>query len=339
MFRSTTHSTQTASGAPVLRIRPTNRSNLATAEQRVADALQVVEELPRELVSAALKDASALGYERLVVEGGEPLLYAGLPGLLTRARRLDLHTTVVTNATLLGQARRWAAVAPLIDRLAVTLHGIGAAHDAYVARDGAFDQAIENLAIVRESGIPFGFVVSLTTDNAGSLADIVRLAADQGADAVEVQASFEGGLGDDQVVDAVTAARAAGAELGIEIVSDLVAQDELVLFRGRFVPGFPSRDLTSFAPTLIVESNGRLRPLSDELPLHLMLGSLHKARLAAFAPAWLASTRAAELAEAADRTWWELAAPGAPRTARWTSELSLHVAAAPAPAARVAVAA
>ncbi len=338
MLRSTAHSTQTAAGAPVLRIRPTNRTNLATAEHRVADALQVVEELPRELVSAALKDAAGLGYERLVVEGGEPLLYAGLPGLLTRARRLDFVTTVVTNGTLLSQARRWAAVAPLIDRLSITLHGLAAAHDAFVARDGAFAQVVENLEVVREAGMPFGFVVALTTENVDTLADIVRFAGREGADSVEVQASFEGGLGDDAVVAAVAAAREAAADLDVQIVSDLVAQDELVLFRGRFVPGFPSRELTAFAPTLIIESNGRMRPLSDELPMHLMLGSLHKARLAAFAPAWLASTRAAELAEAADRTWWELAAPGAPRTARWTSELALHVAAAPAQA-RQAVAA
>ncbi|MBJ7472110.1 MAG: radical SAM protein [Solirubrobacteraceae bacterium] len=326
-----------AAASPVLRIRPTNRSNLATPQHRVIDALQVVEELPRELVSAALKDAASLGYERVVIEGGEPLLYPGLPGLLTRARRLDLDTTLVTNGTLIGQARRWKAIAPLIDRLALTLHGLEAAHDAFVQRDGAFAQVIENLQIVRESNIPFGFVVSLTTDNVDALGDLVRLAAREGAASVEVHGSLDGGLGDDAIIAAVQEAAQLAGELGVDVLSDLVRQDELVLFRGRFVPGFPSRDLTDFAPTLIVESNGRLHPLSDDLPARLMLGSLHKARLAAFAPAWLASTRAAELAEAADRAWWELATPGGPTAVRWTSELALHVAA--APAARQAVAA
>ncbi len=328
MFASTqTHSTSTA---PVLRVRPTNRSNLATATHRVIDGLQVVEELPRELVSAALKDAVGLGYEHLVVEGGEPFLYAGLPGLLARARRLDLHTTVVTNGTLLSQTRRWAAVAPLIDRLSITLHGLQAGHDAFVQRDGAYAQAIANLEVVREAGVTFGFMVSLTTENVDSLGDLVRLAASEGADQVEVQATFDGGLGDDAVIAAVASAQQVGAEVGVTIQSDVVVQTDLVLFRGRFVPGFPSRSLAAFAPTLIIQSNGRLHPLSDELPAHLMLGSLHKARLAAFAPAWLASTRAAELAEAADRAWWSLVEPGAATSVRWASELSLHVSATPA---------
>ena len=336
MFAST--STSSTSAAPVLRIRPTNRSNLATATHRVIDGLQVVEELPRELVSAVLKDGAGLGYERVVVEGGEPFLYAGLPGLLSRARRLDLHTTVVTNGTLLGQSRRWAAVAPQIDHLSITLHGLEAAHDAFVQREGAFAQAISNLDVVREAGVTFGFVVSLTTENLGSLDELVRLAAREGAACVEVQATFEGGLGDDEVIAAVAAARQVGADAGVTVQSDIVDQTDLVLFRGRFVPGFPSRSLTAFAPTLIIQSNGRLHPLSDELPAHLMLGSLHKARLAAFAPAWLASTRAAELAEAADRAWWTLVAPGAETSVRWASELSLHVADKPA-AARKRVAA
>lgn len=325
--------TSSDTAAPVLRVRPTNRSNLAVAATRDAHGLHVVEELPRQLVSAALKDAVGLGYGRLVVEGGEPFLYAGLPGLLARARRLDYDITVVTNGTLLGQSRRWAAVAPLIDRLSVTLHGIGDAHDAVVGRDGIFASVMENLAVVRDSDVAFGFTVALTTANVDSLDEVVRLASREGARSVEVQSSFEGGLGDDEVAAAVAAARLVGAELGVAVESDLTTQDELMLFRGNFVPGFPSRSLASVAPTLVIEPTGRMHPLSTELPERLMLGSLHRARLAAFAPAWLASSRAAELADACDRAWWSAVTPGNAAAVRWTGELALHIAQTPAPAA------
>lgn len=324
----------TDSSAPVLRVRPTNRSNLAVGAQRAAHGgLHVVEELPRQLVSAALKDAVGLGYRRLVIEGGEPFLWAGLPGTLARARRLDYDVTVVTNGTLLGQSRRWAAVAPLIDRLQVVLHGLGAKHDAVVQRDGVFASVMENLEIVRGSGVAFGFTVSLTTENVDSLDEIVRLAGREGAQSVDVQSTFEGGLGDDEVAAAVASAREIASGLGIAVESDLVSQDELMLFRGNFVPGFPNRSLAAVAPTLVIEACGRMHPLSTELPERLMLGSLHRARLAAFAPAWLASTRAAELAEACDRAWWSAVTPGGAAALRWTGELTLHIAeAAPAPA-------
>lgn len=324
--------TSSDTAAPVLRVRPTNRSNLAVGATRDAHGLHVVEELPRQLASAALKDAVGLGYGRLVVEGGEPFLYAGLPGLLARARRLDFDITVVTNGTLLGQSRRWAAVAPLVDRLQITLHGIGGAHDATVGRDGVFASVMENLAVVRDSGVAFGFTVPLTTENVDDLGEIVRLASREGASSVDVQSSFEGGLGDDAVAAAVAAARLVGADLGVTVGSDLVSQDELMLFRGNFVPGFPSRSLAAVAPTLVIEPTGRMHPLSTELPERLMLGSLHRARLAAFAPAWLASSRAAELAEACDRAWWSAVTPGGAPAIRWTGELALHIADAPAAA-------
>lgn len=327
--------TSSDAAAPVLRVRPTNRSNLAVAATRDAHGLHLVEELPRQLVSAALKDAVGLGYRRLIVEGGEPFLYAGLPGMLARARRLDFDITVVTNGTLLGQSRRWAAVAPLVDRLQVTLHGIGDAHDAVVGRNGIFTSVMENLAVVRDSNVDFGFAVSLTTENVDSLDEIVRLASREGASSVDVTSSFEGGLSDDEVAAAVEAARLVGAGLGVTVESDLTTQDELMLFRGNFVPGFPSRALAAVAPTLVIEPSGRMHPLSTELPERLMLGSLHRARLAAFAPAWLASARAAELAEACDRAWWSAVTPGAAGALRWTGELALHIAEAPAQAAPV----
>ena len=330
MLRSTTSiAAPTAAASPVLRLTPTSRSNLRAGAGRVVEGLERIDELPRTLASAALKDAAGLGYERLVLDGGEPFLYAGLAGLLTRARRLDLETTIVTNGTLLHQERRWAPVAPLLDRLVVSLHGLGATHDAAVGRDGAFDQAVENLELVRSAAVSLGLRLTLTTENLTEALDVVRLAAREGATSVELQTTFEGGVSDEVLASAAREAVAVGAELGVQIITDLVDQDQLMLYRGEFVPATRSRHLTEVAPTLVIEADGRVRPLTTDLPMRLMLGSLHRHRLAAIAPAWLASPRAAEIATVCDRVWWELVTPGGPSAVRWLGELALNVTDAP----------
>lgn len=321
-------------GGPTLQVNPSARCNLfgAPGGAAAADAA----ELPRELIHAALKDAAHLGYEQLLVAGGEPFLYDGLPGVLARARRLDYVTTLVTNGMLIGQARRWAPVAPLIDFLAIPVHGSEAEHDAFVRREGAFAQTVANLAAPRGSGVPFGFILTVTAANAGSVDGVIRLAQAEGARSVELRLREPTGIGGDAVAEdalsgpafAAIVARAeqVGRELGVLVRSGAVTQDELVLYRGRYVPRFPSRDITALAPVLVLESCGRVRPLTEVLPERLMLGSVHRHRLAALATAWITSGRAAELAGACERTWWELATPGAAPSAHWHDEVAHRLA-------------
>lgn len=318
----------------VLHVCPTSRSNLASGGNPLHAGLHAVDELPRELASAVLKDAAELGYERLVLEGGEPFLYAALPGLLARARRLDFATTVVTNGTLVGQVRRWRPVAPLIDLLVLELHGLEPAHDRRCHREGAFAQAIRNLEIVRESGVRFAFRLALTKVNAEDLCGVVHLAAEQGAASVEIIRPPGLTRADVELNDYLARAEALGDELGVPVHGDVASPDELMLYRARFVPAFPTREVKELAPSLHVDASGRVTPLSPDVPGRLALGSLHRHRLAALAPAWSRSARAAELAATCDATWWALA--GTTGTGvRWTEEVTdrLHAADAPVLAA------
>jgi len=331
-----TPATSTQPGTPVLRMQLTTRSNLAVREQRAAHGLAIVEELPRDLAMTALRDASALGYRELVLEGGEPLLHRSLHDVLTRARRHGMTTTLVTNGTLIHQARRFHTVAPLIDRVAVELHGTGDEHDAAVDRPGAFAQTIANLAILRETAVLFGVRFRLTAANAHELPAIIELASDEGAAWVEVQSSWDGGLDDAAIAVAIDAERCHAEQRGIALHSDLIDRNELMLRRGHYVPVPSQRHLSSVAPTLVIEPTGRVRPIATAIPDHLLVGNLHAARLTALAPAWLRSDRPRRLSEACDRAWWSAVAPESPLATRWADELVLHI---DAPAQRRAVAA
>lgn len=316
---------------PVLHVSPTSRSNLASGGTPLHAGLHAVDELPRELAATVVKDAAALGYERLVLEGGEPFLYASLPGLLARARRLDFETTVVTNGTLLGQHRRWRPVAGLIDTLVLDLHGLEQAHDARCHREGAFAQALRNLVVVRESGVAIGFRLTLTKVNAEDLDGLVRLAAAEGAAFVEIVRPAGLTRADAELTEFVREAQSLGTGLGVDVRADVVARDAMMLFRGEFVPAFPTRDVTDLAPALHVDASGRITPLSADLPGRLALGSLHRHRLAALAPAWARSARAAELATACDAAWWAFAGTTGDGV-RWTEEVVERLHTVPAPA-------
>lgn len=333
---TTTPSTSTQAATPVLRMQLTTRSNLAVAEQRATHGLGFVEELPRDVAMTALRDASAMGYRDLVLEGGEPLLHRGLCEILTRARRHSLHTTLVTNGTLIHQARRLGRVAELVDRVAVEFHGIGEVHDLAVQREGAFARTVENLALLRETGLAFELRFALTAANRALLPAILHLAAEQGAQAVDVHSSWDGGLDDDVIAATIAESRPLAERLGLALRCDLIDRDELMLFRGHYVPAPSARQLAAVASTLVIEPTGRVRPIDQGLPDHLLIGNLHTARLSQLATAWLRSDRPRRLVAACDRAWWSAVSPEAPRATRWADELALHI---DAPAPRPALAA
>lgn len=327
--------TNSNGAGPTLQVHPTRRCNLACGHCSTSSGPQVQEELPRELLHAAIKDAAHLGYEQLDVSGGEPFLYDGLPGLLARARRLDYVTRVTTNGMLLGQTRRWAPVAPLIDELIVSVDGPPAEHDELRGRPGLHDLIVRNLEVVRAARVPLAIAFTLSAESAPHLEAMVRFAAEQGAHRLLVRpfsltgraAAGTAGIRPDgfELTAAIAEAQRCGGQLGIVVDVDAVTRDELVLYRGQYVPLYPTRDLAALAPVLVIGADGAVRPLSHRVPARLALGSLHRHRLARLAPHWLSSDAAAELASTCDRTWWELADPKATPAAAWTEELTARL--------------
>lgn len=321
--------------APVLEVHPSRRCNLACAHCSTASGPREEEALPKAVLLAAIRDAAALGYRQVAVSGGEPLLSPDLLSILRRARALELVTTVTTNGLLLGQ-RRWERVAEFVDLLLVSIDGTEAQHDALRGRPGAYAQTVRNLDAVRRTGTPFALVTTLTREQgAGGLESVVRLAAREGACAVQVRPlELVGRAGETMTEDrpdglelaaALSGARRLGEELGVFVQVDALTADQLMLYRGELVPPFPARAVTQLAPVLILGADGTVRPLTHGVPDGLAVGSLHRAPLGRLVSAWERSARARELAAACERTWWELTAPGAGPAADWASEVTARV--------------
>jgi len=316
---------------PELQLQPTRGCNLACAHCCTSSGPELREAVDLETLTRCLTDATVLGYRRLTVSGGEPLLYPALAGLLARARALGMWTTVISNGMLATPAR-WGPLAPLIDEAVISIDGPEAEHDALRRRPGAFTAAVGNLATIRASGVPFAFAFTLTQHNVESLAHVVRLAAEHGACRVQVHPLAPHGRAAIELAgaqpDAIELAFAAyeamrlGRGLGIAVSVDAFTPEQLAGERDALVPVAPVTDLVDVAPVLVVEPDARVVPLSLEVSPRLALGSLIGSRLTRLAGDWLSSGRGDVLADACARTWAELmAAPAAPAVS-WYGEVA-----------------
>jgi MoaA/NifB/PqqE/SkfB family radical SAM enzyme len=320
-----------AGGTRVLQVHPTRRCNLACDHCYSSSGPHAQEELPLSLLLPCVEDAARLGYTQLAVSGGEPLLYRGLAKLLAHARSAGMKTTMTTNG-MLATYSRWEPIAPLVDVLAVSIDGCPAEHDRIRGRAGAFQRTLENLEVLRESGVAFGFIFTLTQQNVDSLEFVVRLAAEQGARSVQVHPlTLHGRAGSRmpqsrpdsfELVAALFEAYRLGGEFDVAVHVDALMQEQILAHRDRLVPAQPVRELADAAPILVVEADSTVVPLTHEVSRHLALGRLVDAPLPLLAREWIATGRAAELAAACDEAWKARSAAGGAPAVYWYEEVA-----------------
>jgi len=126
-------------------------------------------------------EAGRAGLAQLVAWGGEPLLRADLPELLTAARRAGLLTTLITNGWLIDE--RWPELRGLVDALILSLDDAGAAHDRLRGLPGLYDRLEAFVARLRGDPLRPGLLVNtvLSSQNPGVLGRVAPIAQRWGA--------------------------------------------------------------------------------------------------------------------------------------------------------------
>ena len=123
---------------------------------------------------AILKQIHDSGACGIAFEGGEPLLRNDLVTILAFSRSLPLHTSLITNGTLLES--RIDEIAPYINGVIyVSLDGSEKTHDMIRGVSGCFKRAVRGIVASREKA----FVTINTTimaENLHEIEDIVKLA-------------------------------------------------------------------------------------------------------------------------------------------------------------------
>lgn len=291
----------------VLQIHPTRRCNLRCLHCYSSSAPEERDELPVALLREAVTDANAEGYNVVGVSGGEPVLYAPLRQLLDHAHACGMTTTVTSNGMLLD-GDRLRALRGAADLLAISLDGVPASHNRIRDADRAFERMAACLDGVRRSGIPFGFIFTLTQYNLHELDWVARFAVEQGARLLQVHPLEVAGRAAVRMADArPDEAEAAFAylectriqqEFGdrLQVQLDVVDRDLL-----RSAPSRVFADECSAAPPvslaqavspLIVEPDGTVVPLQHGFARRYVLGTLLERPLRALADEWRTNSHA-----------------------------------------------
>ena len=293
-------------GSRILQIHPTRRCNLRCLHCYSLSSPEEGGGLAVALLLDAIRDASAEGFAIVSVSGGEPLLYEPLPELLAHAHTCGMVTTVTSNGMLLDE-RRLRRLAGFVDLLAISLDGLPEAHNRLRANLRAFTTMASHLPGVRNSGIPFGFIFTLTQYNLHELEWVAAFAVEQGARLLQIHPLEVSGRAVEMIPDAqpdgteaayaflvanhLQAALGSGIHVQLDLVSrrGMAAQPGLFFADDEDAAGAsnPSSPLAERVRPLVIEADGTVVPLEYGFGRHLALGNLHNAPLRELAPRWL----------------------------------------------------
>jgi MoaA/NifB/PqqE/SkfB family radical SAM enzyme len=325
-------------GRGIFQIHPSRRCNLRCRHCYSESGPDVDQSLPVDVICGVVEQAADAGYEVLGVSGGEPLLYTGLLDTLRAGKSREMTTTVTTNGMLLT-TRRLKELNGLVDVLAISLDGTPASHEKMRGDPRAFRMMAGRLTAVADSGIPFGFVFTLTQENVHELEWVTQFATEVGASLVQVHPlELEGSARTtmpDMVPDAVEMAFAAveamrlrsSSETFIQI--DVATRHDMLASPERFlaISAAPDLPLGRWLTPLVLEADGTLVPFTFGFPRQFALGNVTLASLPEIADAWDPG-RVLELARSALA---EQLRAGGPPVVNWYQEItSAARAAAPA---------
>jgi len=234
--------------------------------------------------------------------GGEPLLYPHLRELLVHAHECGMLTTVTTNGMLLDE-RRLAALAGAADLVAISVDGMPESHNKIRASPLAFDGMASRLCALRSSGIPFGFIFTLTQYNLDELEWVACFALEQGASLLQIHPLEEVGRARQAMAgerpDDVEAAYAYVEATRIrELVSDSMAvqidlldRDQMrvnagALFADELRGEGWSRPFAELVSPLVIEPDGTVSPVQHGFALEYALGNIHTSRLRDLMDRW-----------------------------------------------------
>lgn len=155
---------------PVVVWNITRRCNLSCVHCYSDSACQFYDgELDDAECRAVIDDLAEYGVPAVLLSGGEPLMRPQLLDLAAYARGKGLRLTLSTNGTLLSTHAATRIKDLGFSYVGISLDGIGAVHDSFRGRTGAFDKAVQAFRNCRAVGQKVGLRLTLTRNTVNEL--------------------------------------------------------------------------------------------------------------------------------------------------------------------------
>lgn len=150
------------------------------------DLLRAESEIGTEDWKRVFTQARELGVLQLGLSGGEPMVRKDLEELAAHARGLGLYTTLVTSGLGLTRKRAEALRAAGLEHVQISVQDADPVVAERIAGVSSVKQKQAAVALVKELGFAFSINVVLHRANLDRIGDIIDLAADYGADRLEL---------------------------------------------------------------------------------------------------------------------------------------------------------
>ncbi|KIL99978.1 Heme d1 biosynthesis protein NirJ [Paramagnetospirillum magnetotacticum MS-1] len=137
-------------------------------------------ELSTAEVLEVMSDLKVFRVPVLILSGGEPLLRPDIFDIAARAKEMGFYTALSTNGTLIDEAAADHIALTGFDYVGISIDGMGATHDRFRARDGAFADSLGGIRRCVTRGVKVGLRFTMTMDNAAELPQVVDLMESEG---------------------------------------------------------------------------------------------------------------------------------------------------------------
>ncbi|HLO88025.1 MAG TPA: radical SAM protein [Nostocaceae cyanobacterium] len=301
----------------IIQIHPSRRCNLHCLHCYSSSSPEERDQLSVTLLLQAITEAGQQGYSVAGFSGGEPLLYQYLPELLKQARQCQMQTSVTTNGILLDE-KHLEKLSGIVDLIAISLDGMPATHNKIRSSPQAFEKMSSRLEGLRQSGIPFGFICTLTKQNFRELDWVANFALEQGAKLLQIHVLAEVGHASQNLVGfrpsteilsfvylkAIRLREALGNQITIHV--DLIHQESLRAYPEAFFVGESA--ISELISPLIIEPDGTVVPIQHGFARHYAFGNLQEASLTEMFNRWY-KERYPSFLELCQRVYEDLIAP------------------------------
>ena len=132
-------------------------------------------ELSLEEIAVVMADLKAFGVPGLILSGGEPLLRPDIFEIAELAKSSGFYVGLSSNGTLIDRPMAKRIAEAGFDYVGVSLDGIGAAHDAFRRKEGAFEASLAGVRFLGEVGVKAGLRFTMTETNADQLSPMLEL--------------------------------------------------------------------------------------------------------------------------------------------------------------------
>lgn len=134
-------------------------------------------ELDWDQMQSVVEDLAAFGIPALLFSGGEPMIHPRFFDLAESAKSSGLRLTLSTNGTLIDADSALRIRDIGFAYVGISLDGIGATHDHFRGREGAFDKAVAAFRHCKAVGQKVGLRLTLsrpTVQDLGGILDFIE---------------------------------------------------------------------------------------------------------------------------------------------------------------------